>query len=322
MSIKLVGRLLLGLSLTAFSSAFSMEWQQFDLMRQAIQETNYQGEYIHRRGDKTNVYGVVHRFKNGKSEELLKQLDGDMVEVLRTDGRLVCYYPEGSEGALSHAIPAAPYSQVNALELSRIAGNYRASSLGVARVAGLQTHIIELKGDEWRYSHRFWLETDTNLLLQSEIVDSSGSVLEQFRYTRIELTTTISDLDLIPSLEGTANVRQQTINRTEQRTVDESSFLTRLSWVPDGYQLTNASRKDEIGGWVEQRTYSDGLTSFSVFVEQKQAGSQSPAAVAKMGATIALMTTVNGLSVTVIGEVPSNTAKQVTQMLSISKASL
>jgi len=322
MSTNLVGKIILGLVLSLCQLADAMEWHQLDLMRKAIQETTYRGEYMHRRGDKTSVYSVVHRYLDGKSEELLRQLDGDMVEVLRTGDRLICYYPEGSEGALSQAVPAAPYSQVDALDLSQIAKNYQAVSVGMARVAGLQTHIIELTGDDSRYSHRFWLEAETNLLLQSEIIDGLGNILEQFRYTRIELGIPISDADVTPSLVGDSSARQQTMFRTESSKVDDQSFLSRLNWLPPGYELTNANRREENEGWIEQRTYSDGLTSFSVFAESKLTGSSQPMAVAKMGATTALMMAINGLSVTVIGEVPTKTAKQIGQMLSVEEVAL
>ncbi len=299
----------------------AMEWQQLDLMRQAFQEQNYRGEYLHRRGDASSLYNIVHRYELGKSTELLKQLDGDMVEVLREGDRIDCFYPEGSEDALSHAVPAAPFSQVNALDLSRIAMNYKAVSLGMARVAGLQTHIIELVGDDWRYRHRLWLETETNLLLQSEIIGLDGEVLEQFRFARIELGVDIRAEELVPSLMDDQNARRQTVYRNEPEPPVEQGFLTRLTWLPEGYLLMRSSRKDMVNGWMEQRTYSDGLASFSIFLEKDDSRKQ-PAALAKMGATNALMQSENGLSVTVIGEIPVSTAKKIAQGLSVTDASL
>jgi negative regulator of sigma E activity len=45
-------------------------------------------------------------------------------------------------------------------------------------------------------------------------------------------------------------------------------------------------------------------------------------ALAKMGATTALMTAKNDLAITVIGEIPDKTAKQIAQMLSERVSSL
>jgi sigma-E factor negative regulatory protein RseB len=308
------------LVLSAASSA--MEWKQLDSMRIAIQELNYRGEFLHRRGDDTSVYSIVHQYKNQQSTELLQQLDGDMVEVLRQGDRMVCYYPEGSEEAINHAVPAAPFSQVGELELDRIATNYKAMKVGQARVAGYQTNIIELTGDGWRFRQKFWLEQQTNLLLQSELIDLNGEVLEQFRFTRIELGVDITEKELVPSLEGDVNARQQSAFKTTQTMADDSEFLSQLQWLPSGYELTHTSQKTDANGWLEQRTFSDGLTSFSVFVESGQSSVNQSSALAKMGATTALMTAKNDLAITVIGEIPDKTAKQIAQMLSERVSSL
>jgi sigma-E factor negative regulatory protein RseB len=320
MTMRFLSFVWMGLLLSSLTNA--MEWKQLDSMRIAIQELNYRGEFLHRRGDDTSVYSIVHRFEYQQSTELLRQLDGDMVEVLRQGDKMVCYYPEGSEEALNHAVPAAPFSQVGALELDRISKNYKAMKIGQARVAGYQTNIIELTGDEWRFRQRFWLEQETNVLLQSELMSLEGEVLEQFRFTRIELGVAIDDVELVPALEGNVNARQQSAFKTLAANLDDSSFVSQADWLPKGYVLTHTSKKSDEKGWLEQRTYSDGLTSFSIFVESGKPQGRQSSALAKMGATTALMTSKDDLAVTIIGEIPSNTAKQIAQMLSQKSSSL
>jgi len=303
------------------SSAFGMEWQWLDAMRQSVQEMNYRGEFFHRRGDKTSVYSVVHQYVEGRSVELLRQLDGEMVEVLRDGKRMVCYYPEGAEAALNHAVPAAPFTQVTELDLDRISENYTAESAGQQRVAGYNAHVVILKSDEWRYRQRLWLEVETNLLLQSELIDSSDNIMEQFRFTRLELGVAIADSELKPSLEN-ASARQQTAFRSEPEVPDDSRFRTKLDWLPIGFKLSHTDSRQNTEGWYEQRTFTDGLTTFSIFIENSGAMSGSQSALAKMGATTALMTSMKGHSVTVIGEIPSETAKKIAQMLSIDAPSI
>lgn len=308
-------RRLLITALLFVSTANAMEWQQLDKMRMAIQQQNYRGEYIHRRGDTSNAYSIVHQFKDGQGTELLRQLDGDMIEVVRTNDQVTCYLPKGSESALNHAVPAAPFSQVSQLSLDRIASNYKAMKVGSERVAGYQADIIELAGDEWRYRQRLWLERDTMLLLQSELVDEQGQVLEQFRFTRLELGVPIDQNDLVPSLKGKENVLQQSTSIEMPEASSDKAFDSTLEWLPAGYQLTHAEHKAQSQGWLEQRTYSDGLTSFSVFIELKRDADLSQSALAKMGATTALMTLKGDLSITVIGEIPNSTARRIAQMV-------
>ncbi|MEJ2045070.1 MAG: MucB/RseB C-terminal domain-containing protein [Reinekea sp.] len=294
----------------------AMEWQQLEEMRQAVQQQNYRGEFLHRRGDQTSVYSIVHRFEDGQGTELLKQQDGDMIEILRHDDKVICYFPAGSESAANHGIPAAPFSQVSQLALKQIASNYHAHSLGQAIVAGLKTNIIELTSDEWRFSQKLWLEVDTRLLLQSEIMDARGQVLEQFRYTRIELGADIGDQELVSRLSDQQGVMQQVNTKTAQPKPISSGLHTKMSWAPEGFNLVSAQQQMNATGWIDKRTYSDGLASYSVFAEMVPEDEDSKqSAMAKMGATLAFMTHNNGLAITIVGEIPDATARQVAKKL-------
>lgn len=300
----------------------AMEWQQLDEMRLAVQQQNYRGEYLHRRGDQTSAYSVVHRYTGGASTELLRQLDGDMIEVLRSDDELVCYLPGDASGALNHAIPAAPFSQVGALELTMIADNYQAMTIGTERVAGYQADIIELSGDDWRYHQRLWLERDTRLLLQSELIDPDGRILEQFRFSRLELNVPIASWELEPSLKDQPGVVQQSAQIKRPQGMQVETFKSQLGWLPDGFKLSRSQRSNTPTGWLEQRSFTDGLVTLSVFVEQGKAGSGQQSGLAKMGATSALMTYRDGLNITVVGEVPSRTVKAIAEQISLASSTI
>ncbi|TXR53074.1 MucB/RseB C-terminal domain-containing protein [Reinekea thalattae] len=303
------------LSLLA-SWAGAMQWQWLEQMRQAVQFTDYRGEFVHRRGDELSAYSVVHRYKDGSMTELLQQLDGDMIEVLRTGDELICYYPEGSSSAVSHAIPAAPFSKVAKLDVERISGNYSASVQNEERVAGYITRVVVLTGDDWRFSHKLWLEQKTGLLLQSEMIDQKGQVVEQFRFTRIEIDVDIADQELRSTLALVSD-RQQVISLNKKPKGDtDNDFSSTLSWLPEGFELARAHAGMQAEKWTEMRNYSDGFTSFSVFVE-KGVAMKGESAIAKMGATTAVMLDKAGYAITVLGEVPEATARQVASNIHI-----
>jgi len=287
----------------------AMEWHWLEQMRVAVQQTDYRGEFVHRRGDKISAYSIVHRFDQNVSRELLQQLDGDMIEVFREGERLVCFYPEGSSTSMSHPIPAAPFSQVFELDLERISESYTATSIGEERVAGFISRVVLLSSDEWRYDQKLWLEKDTGLLLQSEMLDGQGQVLEQFRFTRLELNADISDSELKPKLEGVAQ-RQQATFRMKSENADDSEFNSQLHWLPEGFKLTHAYAGMQAEKWAERRSYSDGLTSFTIFIE-KGMPMKSKTSVAKMGATNAVMAEQAGYSMTIVGEIPATTARKI-----------
>lgn len=291
----------------------AMEWQWLSQMRDAIQNASYQGEYVHRRGDQTSAYAIAHSLRDGEPVERLQQLDGAMIEVVRRGNTLVCYYPAGAEDQIDRPIPAAPFSQVGPMALDRLAQSYQAMASGEARVAGREARVVTLSADQWRFTHRLWLDRDTGLLLQSEILGNDGEVLEQFRYTRLSVGGPIADAALEPTLGG-ATGRQQTRIQSLMPTPDTDGFVTTLSWMPPMFKLTMAERQTSVDGWLEKRVYSDGLATFSMFVEPAMAA--EPDSLVRMGATTALMSEVEGLTVTVIGEIPRITAERLRDSVS------
>ncbi|WP_108125962.1 MucB/RseB C-terminal domain-containing protein [Saccharospirillum mangrovi] len=291
----------------------AMEWEWLDQMRDAIQNASYQGEYVHRRGDQTSAYAIAHTVRDGEPVERLQQLDGAMIEVIRHGNQVVCYYPAGAEDQIDRPIPAAPFSQVGPMALDRLAQSYQAQAQGEARVAGRQARILTLSADAWRYSHRLWLDQDTGLLLQSEILSADGEVLEQFRYTRLSVGGPIAESALQPTIAGSTG-RQQSRVQMPMPEPNTDAFVTTLSWMPPMFKLTMAERTVSADGWLEKRVYSDGLATFSMFVEPAMAA--EPDSLVRMGATTALMSDINGLTVTVIGEIPRVTAERLRDSVS------
>lgn len=291
----------------------AMEWEWLSQMRDAIQNASYQGEYLHRRGDQTSAYAIAHTLRDGEPVERLQQLDGAMIEVIRRGNRLVCYYPAGAEDQIARPIPAAPFSQVGPMALDRLAQSYRAEADGEARVAGRSARVLTLTADSWRYTHRLWLDRETGLLLQSEILSNEGDILEQFRYTRLSVGGPVPDAALQPTLIGSSG-RQQTLVQPPMPAPNTESFVTDLSWMPPMFKLTMAARDVSADGWLEKRVYSDGLATFSVFIEPVMAA--EPDSLVRMGATTALMSEIDGLTVTVIGEIPRATAERLRDSVS------
>ncbi|MBU2865097.1 MucB/RseB C-terminal domain-containing protein [Reinekea forsetii] len=303
------------LLLVVCSPLHAMEWMWLEKMRLSVQQLNYRGEFMHRRGDDTQVFSIVHRFTEGTATELLRQLDGHMIEVLRQGEKLTCYFPEGTESAAEHPVPAAPFSQLSEMGLEQISLAYTASEVGEDRVAGYMANIIKLTSDQWRYEYRFWLEKETHMLLQSEIIDSRGKVLEQFRFTRLELNVTLSNQELRPKIEQPALVQSSQVNHQSNQVKSDKVTLT---WVPSGFLVNHSQTMASANGWTEKISYSDGLTSFSVFVDsQGLASSQST--MAKMGATTAIMVSRDKLGVTVVGEIPEQTAMKLAQSVTLIK---
>lgn len=306
-------RYLLSLLLLGFSSlAGAMEWDWLEEMRLAVQQQTYRGEFLYRKGDDTQAYSIEHVFDGVQSKELLRQLDGAQVEVIRDGNKLICYFPPGSEAAMAHPVPTAPFSLVGAFDIDQISGHYQAVLVGEERVAGFNARVIELSADEWRYKHRFWLEKTTQMLLQAELRTADNKLLEQFRFVRLELAVTILPEQLV------ATVGEEATIQTSLMTMDMSKLskpYATLNWLPTGFVLEHSSYWLTAEGWIETHVYNDGLVSFSVFIEQNPQLTEFQSTVATMGATTAYMTMYDNISLSVIGELPIKTARQIAQSI-------
>ena len=86
-----------------------------------------------------------------------------------------------------------------------------------------------------------------------------------------------------------------------------------IVWLPEGFNLVvHQNRiKARNGAAVEQRVYSDGLSSISVFAEKIRARHSHLHGGSKMGAVNAFGTIINAHFVTVVGAVPARTVEKV-----------
>ena len=86
----------------------------------------------------------------------------------------------------------------------------------------------------------------------------------------------------------------------------------RLGWVPPGFAFAGQRK---VRNQIDMMMYTDGLTTFSVFIEL--AAGVTPEGVASRGATLAVMDSLSHQGaryrVTVVGEIPVVTAQKIAQ---------
>lgn len=281
-----------------------MEW--LSLMQSAAMENDYRGTFVFSRGPMLSTVQVVHRYDNGVEQERLTQLDGEMGEVIRNGTEVMCVLPENrvvklEKDAFSNKVLAVfsefmPDHEMYALEVA-----------GFERLIGRHSVEIAVRAvDEHRYSYRLWLDRDTGFLLKSVLHDIEGKELEQFRYTNLELPAKISDEELSPLRQGDA-ILHKMISSPGKDQNWPTEMLWDLSWVPQGF--SSLGRSSQPGQNV--LVYSDGLATFSVFVEAVD-DQMMPEGASMVGATVAyhqrVMTGKHHYAVTVMGEIPAMTA--------------
>lgn len=298
------------------------EW--LDKLATALEKTSYRGVFVYARGADVNAMRIVHRYSDGTVTERLSQLDGANGEILRHDGEVVCILPNRGRLELNAIIPAGPFAGAFSQNLDPMSRWYRPHKLDDGRVAGFDTVVIAVTAkDRHRYSYRLWLERDTGLLLKSQVRNADGEVLERFQFTQLEITEDIADSELnvpvagreVQKIHGSQSVQSRPA--TEQSPPGRSQDW-RPDWTPDGF-IPFTEINDQ---HYRLAAYSDGMASFSVFVEPMGA-MDMPEGASRIGATTAYLHKVRFQDhvylVTVVGEIPPETAMHVAESVNLSE---
>ena len=262
-------------------------------MSKALQELNYEGVFVQRSGDQMVAMHVKHLVDDSGEYEYLTTLTGPERRVVRQNRGFGAIPHDDEEGVARY--------------LDGIENNYELSMVGRARVAGWPTVVLVVKPkDQYRYGYRLWLEQGTGLLLKSDLVDKDGHVVEQVMFTSMKL---LSDEEAAhPPVEE----QQSSTAEQEEGTKDEEQ---KEDWtigqsIP-GFALVDSF--EDRHKHVRRLTYSDGLASFSVFVEKAREGEKPFEGISRRGSVSAFGVLVDGHQVTVVGEVPEQTVRLIGQ---------
>jgi len=294
------------LLLSSITNADTSPEQWLEKMQLASMKENYQGTFMFSRGDMSSSMSIVHRYHNGEEQELLKQLDGEMGEIVRQGNQVMCVFPDNRVVQLEKA----KYSNKIVQSFSNFMpdqNNYRLQNIGECRLVDRPCIKLAIKAvDIHRYSYFLWLDKQTGLLLKSALKNDEGVDLERFQYTNIVFPEKISDKALEPMNAG--SLVEHVMIPTVQKDINwPSEIRWKSDWVPPGFM--SISGNDQLGGNV--LVYSDGLANYSIFIEKIE-DNMMPEGASQVGATVAYAQTLifnsHQYSVTVIGEIPAMTA--------------
>lgn len=304
---------LLSLGISAHADTEAMK--TLERMGIAAKQLNYDGIFAYQTGRNLQSIRIIHRADEHGETERLISLNGAAREVLRTNDVVTCIYPEGKRininrrplgrgfpsDLLSRLSSATPYYQVKTGKEGRVADR-------------LARELIITPVDTYRYGYHLWVDKDSDLLLRSDLVADNGNVLETFSFTTVSLGISIPDNLLEPQISGD----EMTWDRTEPESGTKMASHKNLSkwrvlWLPDGFALVAQQNrlKANNGASVEQRVYSDGLSSLSIFIEPIRARHSHLHGGSHMGAVNAFGSIISSHFVTVVGEVPAKTVEKI-----------
>ena len=285
----------------------------------ALTKTAYQGVFVYARGDQVSSMQIAHRYHDGIVEERLVMQDGQVGEILRKGMDVVCVLPKHGRVELNNVIPSGPFAGASSNRLVLVDRWYRPELTGSDRIAGHDVVRLALNArDSLRYSHQLWLEKSTGLPLKGKVVSASGEVLEYFHFTSLTISDSLPDQEFVIQTSGrevSATLAQSNKSDEIERSEDHMEGWS-LGWKPDGFQPAASPRT----GSGKAVAFSDGLASFSVFVKPAT-GVDMPSGTSRIGATTVYMQRLTknetDFLVTVVGEVPLETALKVAESVTI-----
>lgn len=294
----------------------SAETSALGLLQQASkawQTSNFRGRFVYVRGNRMDSMQVVHAVYDGVEYERLSHLDNTSTEIIRRGDETICIHPDARMTRLDAAGAAGPFRTFAAL--AGDAGQfYQVRRAGQSRVAGRSAEFVDVwPRDSHRYGYRLWVDRESRLPLRYEVVNRRGAALESVEFVDIETGIEVpKDLFQVPE-DGRRTL-------TLMRSAEAPMPAVAPSWLPPGFRATGSQtqRLADAGAAGESSsvTYSDGLASFSLFVEKAAANARPMGR--QVGPTVAVSGVLDAGSaghfrVTLVGEVPAGTAVRVVE---------
>lgn len=173
---------------------------------------------------------------------------------------------DGTELVVPDGGPAALEAQV----LDVLARHYALRIAGPAECAGRSADLVEarrtgVRGDG-AVAGRFWLDRESGLVLRREVYDETGRAVRSSAFL---------DLAVLPATAGAAPSARQVDPGTTTALGDLPARVRERGWdapeqLPGGFTLFDAQLRD--GERRVHLTYSDGLSTLSVFAQRGELG--------------------------------------------------
>lgn len=270
-------------------------------MNLSQRQLNYEGVLTYLYQDKMRSFRIAHFVVEGREYNRVETLDGPERELIRQGHDANC------EHAGPRLITLGARGGIEGFERF-----YDVNLIGAGRVADRDVVQLEIRPrDVYRLGYRLSIDQQSGLLLRSDVLDQQGRSLERLQYVSVNLNPDTAGHDALaePALQpGTAGP----LSGAEGLQLDN----WQTSWLPAGFAPTKSDPLHAQG-----RSYTDGLAVFSIFVESMISATRGDMLAVegsrRRGASISYTAVFpeRHALVTVVGEVPLLTARQVAKSL-------
>lgn len=304
-----------------------LNWLQ--TMAFAAHQTDYSGIFVYRYGNHVETSRITHIADRDGEHGRLESLDGPRREVIRHNDRMWCYVG-GRRMEMGQHQYGRDFPALLPQQLALLNENYLVRQSEEERLAGFHTHaVIFQPRDKLRFTHKMWADSDSGLLLKSEVLDEHGDVIEQYSFTQLSIGGNI-DRTWINADKSASNSQVrgyhhhnhklelneknpplvQPPNQAEPPAVASGWLVDRM---PPGFKKIAEVRRQLRGkdAPVIQMVFSDGLAGISVFIEKSDNDEDDHTGLSSRGLIQVYSRLNDKYLVTVVGEVPPRTVMQI-----------
>lgn len=282
-------------------------------MGDAMRLLNFQGTVVFLRNGKLEAMKYFHAAKNGAQQERLISLNSPLREVIREAHTVSCHF----KAAKQMVIDYRPFEHSFLVDLpdnfDLLDEVYSFSLAGEENIAMLPAYIVVIyPRDNLRYIRKIWVEKNYFLPLKVMVFDLNGQALEQTVFTDLQVKDSISF--------ASSPVAVRSGERDKESLQDSAAPPAKFSIkkMPSGFREVYFARTPmhhNLGQPVDHMVLSDGFSTVSVYMENKSMFVEP--GLHTIGAVNAYGLPVGDFELTVMGEVPAATVKQIAEQITV-----
>lgn len=284
--------------------------QWLEKMSQSMKFLNYQGTIAFVKNGRLDTMEYFHQVDNGKEKERLLSLNSPIRDVVRENGKVLCFYKGIQTSVINHRPSSESFILNLPVSFSELNNDYHMTVEKEAVVATRSVHVISIKArDKYRYDRKIWIDSQYFLPLKMEVYDVSDELLEQVMFTEIQVG---QEIPLIYTGSDIANIKIKHIHQAQSFSIDESGIV--LENIPSGFKITSFSRMSmgQSDHLVDHLLLSDGFSSISVYRDITTNSDQKGQQLA-FGVINSFTHFFDNHQITVMGDVPAKTVQFVAQ---------
>lgn len=240
-------------------------------------------------------------------------LNGRPSEYLKRDDAITFFEAGADPYTLNGARLPGFWNAILNMKVARVLESYEPVVTGRNRIAGLPVQVVRLAAkDNNKYGFVLWLEQESGLLLRLDLIDNDGDPIEQFMGVDLRLHTEAPAwLRKLAQAELPAPIDVAQAYQEPQMSLGWAP-----GWMPVGFRVVSSDRHQLAGTEqsVDYMMLSDGLVDVSIYLSSPDLppGQQL---VRQGGTSLLRMLNDHKVEVTIVGEVPAETARRIADSL-------